>query len=146
MIYRKILVALLILVIIFGLVGVPAPTDDIEGVILTTIKSTVTNHDSRIIVSTKYIGPYQNMSTNNASIVFIEKSEIQEIADREGPTNYHEFKEIKYAWFGYKVAIDHMIMYPSDSPRVCYSCYGDLGFLRYRDGEWVYENRGGWIS
>ena len=86
------------------------------------------------------------MTFNNISITFLAKTEIQRIADRQGPIDYHEFKEIKYIWFGYRISIDHLIMYPTDSPRFCHSCYGDLGVLNYRKGEWVYNHRGVWVS
>ena len=119
---------------------------DKMGVIQTTINSTVSvNNVKTIFVATDNVGSYSNMVIRNVAVSFLDKSDIQIIANNQGPVNYHEFKEIVFVLIGFRVSIDHITMYPTNSTQTCYSCYGDTGIVNYRNGKWGFHLTGGWI-
>ena len=86
------------------------------------------------------------MFIHGSVVQFLDESEIREMAELQGSVLYHEFKKFDFEIFGYSVAIDHLTMYPSNSTQICYSCYGDLGIVSYRNNKWSYEETGGWVS
>ncbi len=120
---------------------------DTKGVIRATIESTVSSSQGQtIIVSSNAIGSREDMAIHGNIVRFIDKSDIREMAELQGSVLYHEFTEFRFVLIGYKVAIDHLTMYPANSTQTCHSCYGDLGIVSYRNNKWSYEETGGWVS
>jgi len=120
---------------------------DTEGVIRATIGSTVSSSQGQtIIVSSNVIGSRKDMAIHGNIVRFIDKSDIREMAELQISVLYHEFTEFRFVLIGYKVAIDHLTMYPANSTQICYSCNGDFGLVSFKNNEWSYRSIGGWLS
>ena len=120
---------------------------DADGAIRATIEATVTPSQGQpIIVSSRVIGPREDIVINGSIVRFLNLTNIKKLAEVEGPIFYHEFSEFRFVIFGYKVTIDHLIWHPPNPTKRYSSCYGDFGIVSYRNNEWVFEYTGGWIS
>jgi hypothetical protein len=141
---KKLILVFFLIILVLALWNNPF---DREGVLQATIISTLPLEENQtIIISTKNIGSYSNMSIGTVSVFFLEKTEIQKMANNQGPIQYHEFNEFMFILIGYRVSVDHMIMYPSNASQICYSCYGETGIVRYKQGKWVFHLTAGWVS
>lgn len=136
---------LVVFLIVLGLALWNNPFDREEALQATIISTVELEENQTIIISTKNIGSYSNMFIGNVSVLFLEKTAIQKIANNQGPTRYHEFNEFMFILIGYRVSIDHVIMYPLNATQICYSCYGETGIVRYSQGKWIFHRTGGWI-
>jgi len=120
---------------------------DADGAIRATIEATVTPSQGQpIIVSSRVIGPREDIVINGSIVRFLNLTNIKKLAEVEGPIFYHEFSEFRFVIFGYKVTIDHLIWYPPNPTKRYSSCYGDYGIVSYKNKEWKYESRGHWLS
>ena len=140
---KHIVLIFALILVIFSLLNNPL---DKMGVIQTTINSTISNNVQTIIIATDNVGSYSNMKIRNGAVSFLDKTDIQKIADKQGPATYHEFKELAFVLIGFRVSLDHKIMYPTNSTQTCHSCYGDIGIANYRNGKWKFHLTGGWVS